>query len=120
MTMARQRAKKQGVSFTITEDDVQFPEDMLCPVLGIPLERNVGGKAASDNSPSLDRVKPSLGYVPGNVIVISSKANRIKSNANPFELGLVAKFFIDLLNKRNKCEQSSSTATSSPSPSLPA
>jgi hypothetical protein len=30
-------------------------------------------------SPSLDRLDPKLGYVPGNIVIISVKANLIKS-----------------------------------------
>jgi hypothetical protein len=33
-----------------------------------------------DNTPSLDKIIPSLGYVKGNVAVISWKANVMKSN----------------------------------------
>lgn len=46
-----------------------------CPVLGIPL--TIGGKR-SPSSPSLDRIDPALGYVPGNIRVISDRANRLK------------------------------------------
>jgi hypothetical protein len=49
----------------------------VCPVLGIPI---VLGEQRSENSPSLDRITPELGYVPGNVRVISDKANRLKGD----------------------------------------
>ena len=39
-----------------------------------------------DDSPSLDRIVSSLGYVKGNIRVISYKANRVKSNATLEEL----------------------------------
>lgn len=65
----------------------------FCPVLGLPLYRNSGGAAQGPNSPSLDRVNPALGYVRGNVKVISSKANAIKSNATPEELLRVAAYY---------------------------
>lgn len=41
---------------------------------------------ASDASPTLDRIHPDIGYVPGNVMVISAKANRMKNNASLEEL----------------------------------
>lgn len=47
-----------------------------CPILRVPLVRGDGG--GRDNSPSLDRKVPGLGYVPGNVQFISNAANRIK------------------------------------------
>jgi hypothetical protein len=41
---------------------------------------------ATDNSPTLDRIIPSLGYVRGNVKVISMRANVLKHNASLDEL----------------------------------
>jgi hypothetical protein len=58
-----------------------------CPVLGITLMR---GCESRDNSPSVDRLIPELGYVPENCRVISNRANQIKSNASPAELRKVA------------------------------
>jgi hypothetical protein len=73
---ARKRARKHGHPFAITIADVCVPE--CCPVLGIPLV--VAEGRFTDNSPTLDRIKNSEGYVRGNVRVISYRANRIKSN----------------------------------------
>ena len=39
------------------------------------------GSWPTENSPSVDRVVPSLGYVKGNVHVISHRANSMKSDA---------------------------------------
>ncbi len=83
---ARRRAKVAGVPFSITADDVHIPE--VCPVLGIVLKRGTG--KPDDCSPTLDRRIPRLGYVPGNVAVISSRANRIKTDATLAELDAVA------------------------------
>ena len=47
-------------------------------------------------SPTLDRIVPSLGYVPGNVVVISHKANSIKSNATAAEIRAVADWLDDI------------------------
>lgn len=77
---ARQRAKIQGVPFDLLHDDV-LP-GKFCPVLGLELDytrrKGRGQKARHDASPELDKVIPNVGYVPGNVRVISSLANRIK------------------------------------------
>lgn len=83
---AKKRAKAKGVSFSITADDTLIPEK--CPLLGIPLARSAGFRSAS--SPSLDRVRPELGYVPGNVWVISYRANMIKNDASLEELKQIA------------------------------
>lgn len=86
---AKSRSRLAKVPFSITADDITIPQ--LCPVLGQPLI--VGQTQATDWSPSLDRVVPLLGYVPGNILVISNRANRIKNNATIQELRTVADFF---------------------------
>lgn len=86
---AKARATKAGVPFALATDDITIP--FACPVLDIPII--VGSGKPTDNSPSLDRVVPALGYVRGNVLVISNRANRIKNNATVPELRMVADFF---------------------------
>lgn len=84
--MARVRAHKLGLPFSITRQDVAalYPDDGLCPVLGLPLKSNIGNRGSLPNSPTLDRTIPSLGYVRGNIAIISHKANSIKDNeTNP-------------------------------------
>lgn len=88
---AKHRAKKARMPFDLEHGDICIPE--FCPVLGVRIERNVSGKTgARASSPTLDRVRPELGYVRGNVQVISSKANRIKQNATAAELMAVARW----------------------------
>src|SRR5258708_5621185 len=70
---ARRRAKQRGLEFSIAKDAIVIPA--TCPALGIPLSL---GKKRSSNSPSLDRIDPSRGYVTGNIRVISDRANRLK------------------------------------------
>ena len=82
VTCAAGRARRAGVPCTITPADIVIPK--VCPVLGITMTRGSGRHI--DSSPSLDRIIPELGYVPGNVAVISWRANRIKSDASAEEL----------------------------------
>lgn len=79
---ARLRARAAGIPFSITADDLQMPA--TCPVLGIPID--LAPNAAWGNRPSLDRIRNSQGYVPGNVEVISFKANSWKSTMSADEL----------------------------------
>ena len=90
---AKQRAQRDGIPFLITVEDCVHPTH--CPVLGIQLEYGDGinGSGPTDNSPSLDKIIPSLGYVPGNVIVVSNRANRLKQDATPEELQKLADFY---------------------------
>lgn len=85
---AKSRATRKGLEFTITVDDIVIPR--VCPALGIPLMR--GQERMTDSSPSIDRIDSSRGYVPGNVRIISNRANRIKSDATLAELEAVARY----------------------------
>ena len=83
---ARYRAKVRGVPFTIVPEDIVIGSH--CPVLGIPLvpRRELRGRQAARQAPSIDCFIPSLGYVPSNICVISWRANDIKSDATLAEL----------------------------------
>lgn len=80
---AKGRSRRENVAFSITKDDISIPE--FCPLLGIRLNFSTGSGGASD-SPSLDRAIPALGYVKGNVCVMSMLANRIKFQATPEQI----------------------------------
>ena len=68
------RAKERNLEFDISVDDIFIPDK--CPVFNFPLS----WQGSKDNSPSLDRIDSTKGYVKGNIIVISTKANRLKSD----------------------------------------
>lgn len=89
---ARERAKKSGLSFDLTIDDLFVPE--YCPVLPhIKLEIAIGkGKGGEESSPSVDRVDPNIGYVRGNVRVISNRANRVKNDGTAEEHEAIARY----------------------------
>lgn len=89
---ARSRAKTKGLAFNITVDDIIIPE--YCPVLKIKLEANGGKGGAKRNSPSLDRIIPELGYVKGNIQVMSNAANLLKGNSTPEDMLLFAEWVI--------------------------
>ena len=91
---ARHRALRAGIECTITVEDIKIPD--FCPALGIPLCSSIGSGLGVTpkilaNSPSLDRVDNTKGYTPGNVMVISLRANALKKDATVEELeGLLA------------------------------
>ena len=78
LAAAKNRATTLGLPFDLTDADIFIPA--VCPILGVPFERH------TRYAPSLDRIKPELGYVKGNVWVISRKANLMKNDATPEEL----------------------------------
>lgn len=94
VNVARKTAKKLGLPFDLTPADVFIPE--CCPILGVRLE--CGTRYRKNTSPSLDRIVPSKGYVKGNVIVISWRANRIKSDASIEELRAITDFYARLVD----------------------
>jgi hypothetical protein len=93
-------AFKTNDPFILTMKDVEevIPADRKCPILGIPLQIAGGLQPVFrrtnppiwtwrlrrwgwDFSPALDKIIPQKGYVPGNIAVISTLANRIKNDA---------------------------------------
>ena len=83
-----QRCRKYGWPFNLTLDDLEIPD--VCPALGIPIIRN---DPAKWQSPSIDRIDPALGYVKGNVAIISFRANQVKSNSSVEEMENVLKYY---------------------------
>ncbi len=86
---ARARSKEQDVPFSITNEYILSITSDTCPVLGTKFIF-IGGSSISKHSPSIDKIIPALGYVEGNVAVISARANMIKSNASYEEVQQVA------------------------------
>lgn len=91
LSRCKYRAKQSGLPFTLTKNDIIIPE--FCPVLGIKIRQMLiddePKKGYHPNAPSLDRIIPKLGYVKGNVRVISARANLLKNDATIPELELV-------------------------------
>lgn len=94
LILAKDRAKKRGIEFSITVED--FTPITHCPLLGIAIDFDKRGKGWGPNSPSIDRIDPLIGYVPGNVWVVSGLANRLKSDATLEQLEFL------VLNLRKK------------------
>jgi hypothetical protein len=102
-TAAKRRALINGVPFNLRPSDIVIPH--VCPLLGISIAPAAGNRRVLDTSPSVDRIRPELGYVHGNVWVISHRANRAKSDLTLAELealvrGLRAKIDADAVTPR--------------------
>ena len=96
----KKRAKTQKVPFDLTVEDIR---DLLknagniCPVLGVKMTISELGSGDTNYSPSFDRIYPKKGYVKGNIVIVSNKANRIKTDATVDEIRKVADFYEKLL-----------------------
>lgn len=80
---AKVRAKILNREFNLEVDDIKIPTH--CPILGVKLTTKIGSGGAQ-NSPSLDRINSTKGYTKDNIQVISSMANRMKSDASKDQL----------------------------------
>jgi hypothetical protein len=79
--------------FSIEPSDIIIPK--YCPYLEIELSTD----AKDRNKPhyfSIDRIDSNLGYIKGNVQIISKKANTMKSNATTEELITFAKNILSI------------------------
>jgi len=105
-------AKFAGTEFTIEPEDIpgvtirrfkgehqRWPEmweaieyPKVCPVLGMELDWGMNG--LQDNSPSLDRIDSTKGYIKGNVMILSNLANKMKSNSTPEQKLTEARYYL--------------------------
>jgi len=92
---AKQRAKRAGIEFSITEDDFEIPD--ICPVLGIKIHRTKRNNFS--NSPSIDRIDNNKGYVPDNIMIVSRRLNILKKDATLKELVRIGEFYADFLSR---------------------
>lgn len=77
---------RSGIAYTLDETylkDLWDEQGGKCAALGIPLEF---GGSRRDNTASIDRIVPQLGYTQGNVRWLSWLANRIKNNCTDPEV----------------------------------
>lgn len=94
---AKERAVKNNLEFTINPDLITIPE--FCPILEIPIY--TGTKSSYKNSPSLDRIDNSKGYIDGNIAVISTLANSMKNCATLEQLLIFSKNIIKYIHNKD-------------------
>ncbi len=98
---AKDRARTAGMKFSLLAQDILIPK--FCPVLGIELTYGLGrGMGQSleirDSRASIDRIDNSKGYTAGNIVIVSYRANRIKSDACVDELKRIYEYYRSLLD----------------------
>lgn len=94
----KNRSKVKGLEFNLEVEDILGVTH--CPVFGWELKRNLEGQQGNrPNSPSVDRIIPELGYVKGNIQILSQKANTMKLDATPEELLMFADWIIKTYRK---------------------
>lgn len=91
-TRKKQSAKSTKWEWDITMSDLMWPSH--CPILGIELDWFA--EKRQENSPSIDRIDSTIGYLKDNVCIMSWRANRIKNNGTREEHQLIADFLSSL------------------------
>lgn len=85
-------AKRRKIEFTLDITDIYMLSiPVTCPVLGLTLHWYRG--KAQDNTPSIDRIDSSLGYLADNIEIISLKANRAKNNLTVAEISKMGIYY---------------------------
>lgn len=94
LNRAKANASQKKEKCNLTIDDIYLPES--CPLLGILMYFDMDNPR-HDNTPSIDRIDSTKGYVKGNVWIISWKANRMKTDATIDEILTFSKNAVSLL-----------------------
>lgn len=92
------QCRKRSIPYDLTEEYLKTIWTEKCPITGNTF---VLYDKTHPDLPTLDRIKPELGYVKGNVVYISSRMNRIKYDASFEELFKLAEWIQTEIQKRN-------------------
>lgn len=91
---ARKRARNRNIPFNLTIKDIAVPD--CCPVFGIklqPFDHHADSFLDAVNCvPTIDRLIPKLGYVKGNIDIISYRANSLKSDGTLTEFEAITNY----------------------------
>lgn len=88
----RSSAKRRGIPFNLSTNDLdEVGIPITCPVLGIPIYFHRG--KVEDDSISIDRIDSNKGYTLDNIVIVSHRVNKLKSNASLEEMENIVKFY---------------------------
>lgn len=85
---AKSRSQFLKVPFNLTPEYLESIWTGICPVFGSSIYLDCD--RLQEDAAELDRFKPELGYIRGNVTFISRRANRIKNNVTKTEINQLA------------------------------
>jgi len=99
-TQLKASAKKRGIPFNLTPNDIDtIGIPITCPVLNIPLHFH--RHKALDDSISFDRIDSTKGYSVDNLIIVSYRVNKLKSNATLDEMKQIVVFYEEILKEKS-------------------
>lgn len=85
----KSNARSLGDAWDLEFGDLIWPTH--CPILGMELNYYADGMRV-ESSPSFDQIIPGKGYIPGNVQIVSWRANRLKNNGTWQEHLLIGEY----------------------------
>lgn len=88
--------RRKGVPYDLDQDYLKSIWTEECPIFGFKFTPREGRHLPT--CPNLDRIDPTKGYVKGNVVWISRKANLIKSDASLADIEKV----VDYLKQKTR------------------
>lgn len=106
----RSRSAIKGFPCDVDKEYVYAILTDTCPVFGTPFVFAGAGRANND-SPTVDKLDPAKGYVRGNIVVISQRANAIKSNATWKQIRRVADWLRGVVPANPSKEETAAIAT---------
>ena len=92
---AANRAKRDGLAFDLTEEWLRARWTNFCEVTGIEFARGKGLGRPDKFSPSIDKIRPDLGYIQSNCRVVIWAFNRFKNSDSDDVVLRVAKAIVD-------------------------
>ena len=95
---AKKRSRDKQLDFNIEVSDIIIPQ--FCPLLNIPIIHKTGTGKPRPGSPSLDRLDNSLGYIKGNILVMSYRANVLKRDSEFQEMQMLVNNWGAILRTR--------------------
>jgi hypothetical protein len=100
---SKYRAHVIGVVFDLRKVDIEYALSMCewkCIYCNKILDFQNGTRSSRDDSPTIDRIIPTIGYIPRNITVCCHRCNRIKSDALPEELLKIYNTIVNLIQER--------------------
>lgn len=96
--LKKSESRKNNLDFDLTPEYLESIWTDYCPIFGLKFVPLKFKEKKLNANPELDRIIPEKGYIQGNVVFISARANRIKYDASVEELEAILNWYKRILN----------------------
>jgi hypothetical protein len=97
---AAERAKKKQVPFSLTKEWALENWTGRCAITNIPFGIGLRTSGPKTFSPSIDRIVPSLGYVPENCRFVLWAVNAFKYDGNDEDMIAIARAIVEYADRK--------------------